>query len=76
MKAAEDPIGVDNDKWLVEAASRSSIVIAAWGVHGVHMGRGEQVKKLLPRLHHLGLTLAGDPKHPLYLRADTRPEPF
>ena len=24
IKAAQDPIGVDNDKWLVEAAGRSS----------------------------------------------------
>jgi hypothetical protein len=76
MKVAEDPIGVDNDKWLVEAAGRSSIVIAAWGVHGVFMGRGEQVKRLVPKLHHLGLTKAGDPKHPLYLRGDTQPQAF
>ena len=26
------------------------------------------------RLFHLGLTAAGHPKHPLYLRADTKPQ--
>jgi hypothetical protein len=28
------------------------------------------------RLHHLGLTATGAPRHPLYLPADARPAPW
>ena len=77
MKKQKDPVGPDNDKWLVEVAESASLVVAAWGVHGVHNDRQRDVNYLLDdhiNCHHLGLTKEGHPKHPLYLRADTKPE--
>lgn len=76
MKRADEPIGRDNDKWLLDAARRSSLVIAAWGIHGEFQNRGAAVRRLVPRLHHLGLTSGGYPKHPLYLSASIRPQSF
>lgn len=76
MKAEEDPIGPENDRWIQEVASKAGLVIAAWGVHGAHMNRGQAVVEMVPGLHHLGLTKHGFPRHPLYLRADTKPEPL
>ena len=76
MKAQPDAVGVDNDKWLVEMAKGAGIVIAAWGVHGVHNNRKKEVCALIKDLHCLGLTKNGRPRHPLYLSSNTKPVPF
>lgn len=71
MRAADDPVGTQNDAAILQGAARSARIIAAWGVHGAHQGRGVAVAALLRAqnhaLFHLGLSKAGHPKHPLYL---------
>lgn len=76
MKAHPDPIGADNDAHLQRCAGSAGIVIAAWGNHGTHMGRAHAVRALLPRLHCLKVTKAGEPQHPLYLPAWLNPIPL
>ena len=76
MKAAKDPVGRDNDAWLRKLAAGAGRTVAAWGVHGGHQGRDQAVMRLVPGLHHLGLTKAGHPRHPLYLPASTLPQPW
>ena len=34
LKAAVDPVGPKNDRYLAEYTSRSHATVAAWGVHG------------------------------------------
>lgn len=68
-----DPIGPGNDEWLVRLSSSYDLTIAAWGVHGVVRDRAAEVLPKLRDPHHLGLTLAGHPRHPLYLPATTMP---
>lgn len=74
------PIGEENDAWLLKIAREAAIVICAWGNHGQHLNRGMQVKSLLTdngiKLHCLGVTSEGQPKHPLYLSKDSKPIPF
>lgn len=67
MMATVDPVGPDNDKWLKECAARAGVVVAAWGVHGVHMSRGDYIRMILPDLSYLRFTKEGHPGHPLYL---------
>lgn len=76
MRAAFDPIGPENDSAIVAAADWADMVLCAWGTHGAHLGRGAAVAQMLARydLHHLGLTQAGDPKHPLYISYAQMPE--
>lgn len=74
---AEDPVGPDNDAHLVACCrDPARIVLAAWGNHGAHLGRSRAVRDLLSfrGLECLGRTKAGEPKHPLYLRADLERE--
>jgi len=76
LRAAE-PVGPDNDDVLVEACRWADQIICAWGNHGAFDDRGAEVERLLrrtaDRLFHLGLTLGGHPKHPLYLPYSIQP---
>ena len=76
MRAAADPVGPGNDAAIVDLAEGADRIICAWGSHGVHLDRGAQVLALLGGrdLHHLGLTLGGQPKHPLYIGYHRQPE--
>jgi hypothetical protein len=75
LREVDDPIGPDNDAWILRTASRSDLVVCAWGSHGAHLRRGVNVIGMLRerqvKLHCLGTTKAGYPKHPLYLRSGT-----
>ena len=74
MKRAPDPVGPENDDWIVTKVLESDLIVLAWGHHGAHRGRDLEVLELLRGYdcHTLGTTKHGHPKHPLYLRADTR----
>ena len=80
MKAYRNPIGPENDLWLTRASRNVSLIVAAWGNHGLYQNRSPNILQLfrargLP-VHCLGFTQAGQPKHPLYLRRDLQPIPY
>jgi len=77
---AADPIGPDNDEHLRETLTGHEVVVA-WGAHARpdRIARFLQIHRKAPgagRLHALALTGAGQPRHPLYLRADLTPQPW
>lgn len=72
----QDPLGADNNEWLIKLANEAGLIVAAWGNMGAHLGRAQQVLPLLPNLHCLKINKSGEPAHPLYLKADLRPFPF
>jgi hypothetical protein len=77
LKSSPFPIGPDNDRWLVEVARGADIVVAAWGVDGVHLQRDKAVTGLLGRrLVCLSKTKGGHPGHPLYLTKIREPISF
>lgn len=77
MRKRRWPIGPENDAVLNEGAVWADMILAAWGVHGDHRGRGPSVAQTLAEsgktLTHLGLTKAGHPRHPLYVSYETQP---
>lgn len=77
MRAAEDPIGPENDAAMLDSLPWADQVICAWGTHGAHLDRGPAVERLLRKsgkpLYHLGLSQAGHPKHPLYIGYKVQP---
>jgi hypothetical protein len=72
MKRMRDPVGPAQ---IVYPEDSFDVIVAAWGNHGRHMGRGREVEKEIFDaglvVHHLGLTRDGSPMHPLYLAGDT-----
>ncbi len=78
MKAAKDPVGRANDAAILRAAREAAIVVCAWGNHGKHLDRGDDVLVLLRknaiRLSYLRKNQAtGHPAHPLYLPGRLEP---
>jgi len=73
---ASDPIGPDNDEWIRHLADSTAMVVAAWGAHGGFRDRDRHVLAMLPSVHCLGRTQAGQPRHPLYLSRLTLLEVF
>jgi len=76
MKAAANPVGVENDKWLRKLAADAGLIVAAWGNDGSFLGRSKEVIGLLPALHYLKMNKTGEPAHPLYQRANLQALPM
>ena len=77
MKAQPNPVGKDNNRWLVQIARDASVIVAAWGTHGSHLNRHQEVIALLgDKLHCLKETKDGFPSHPLYLKKSLLPVPY
>ena len=82
LVGSPDPTGPQNDGHILGYARSADRIVCAWGNHGLHRNRGERVLRMLEedglsgRMCHLGLTRKGQPRHPLYLRANTRPVRF
>lgn len=82
LNSAADPVGAENDRFILEAAEHCDIFVCAWGTQGSarHFFRDADVIRMLradghgPKLRHLGLTTGHCPRHPLYLRGDTIPK--
>ncbi len=73
LKNTFQPIGSNNDNFL-KTYSDLKLTVACWGTQGTLFNRGKNVIDLLGRgkLSCLGITKEGHPKHPLYLRRDTK----
>lgn len=77
MKKQAEPIGEENDKYLMEIAASAELIVAAWGNHGKHRKRDDAIKEMFKsRLTCLATSDGGNPKHPLYLSGALKPFPF
>ena len=75
----KDPIGPRNDAWILRVARKAHKIVLAWGA-GADWApeRSDQLLLLLAHydLYCFGTTKSGAPKHPLYLRSDTKLERY
>lgn len=84
LKAAPDPIGPENKKYLLLTAlgvsDMGGFIVCAWGAHGDFMGQGVAVLAMLKEAGikpwALKLTKSGQPGHPLYLPKSLFPSPI
>jgi hypothetical protein len=76
MKAQADPIGPENNRWLVSCARGAGIVVAAWGKDGRHNSRAAVVFGLVAAVKEtycLRQNKDGTPEHPLYVPYEVEP---
>lgn len=71
-------VGPENDQMILELAMASDCIICAWGNGGTIESRDKEVIQMLlakgHKLHSLGITKKGQPKHPLYIKGNKVPE--
>lgn len=72
----EFPDGMDNDRWTTWAIERADCIVCAWGALAKplrHRARATEawLRGLGKWTYCLGHTKDGEPRHPLYVRADT-----
>jgi hypothetical protein len=75
--ACQDVIGPGNDLYLTELAKRAALIVCAWGQRGPTSERRDSVLKILRAhgtTHALAFTKGGEPRHPLYLPGNLKPE--
>lgn len=74
LKTVDDPVGSENDDYLIEAVEKAQRVVLAWGNWGDLRERDRTVLTLLKthhsKLSYLQLNRSGQPRHPLYVRRD------
>lgn len=79
LLTAPDPVGPENDRTVGFWATRADVVVAAWGA-SYPKAYKPYVDRMARSLRQdygakvLGLTANGDPRHPLYMHGDTRPQ--
>lgn len=78
LQEVADPIGPENDRYLVQAAASADKVILAWGNRGNLMNRAQDILILLdaycPKVYCLAQNHSGQPRHPLYIKRSTVPK--
>lgn len=70
-----DPVGARNNHVILDVVSKHERAVLAWGNHGALNDRGRQVVRLIQGKGELlcfGMTMHRQPKHPLYLRNDSK----
>jgi hypothetical protein len=72
LKNAINPIGNDNDLYIIELSKKADLAVAAWGNKGTLLNRDKEVKKIIPNLMCLKINKSGQPAHPLYQKKDLK----
>lgn len=78
LRRVDDPVGPGNDAAILDACQGASLVVVAWGNHGMYLNRGNSVLGTLRSCgittKAFGMTGKNQPLHPLYLRKMSRGE--
>jgi hypothetical protein len=77
LVGVEDPVGPENGHWVRQACHQAPLIIAAWGaIKKQLLGAARAIFGIIGKegyvLKCLGKTKNGMPRHPLYLRDDSK----
>ena len=80
LKQADDPVGTENDAYVLQAVEKAHSVVLAWGNEGGLLGRDRTIlKQLVPyqaKLFCIQRNRSGHPRHPLYIPRSTALQKF
>lgn len=75
LERAADPVGL-NDEWLQKIYNATEFTVYVWGSFPQAGERAKVVHEMCPGGYCLGTSKMGNPLHPLYMPADTRPQMY
>jgi hypothetical protein len=72
LSTHRDPVGPDNDRFLLPAVKQAHTIVAMWGNHGLKSygklaRRDQYILSLRDDWRCIGITKHGAPRHPLYV---------
>jgi len=70
LRYVNNPVGNDNDQYILDLSKKAHIIVAAWGNEGSLFNRDKEVARLIPNLMCLKVNKSGQPTHPLYQKKD------
>ncbi|MGB3291689.1 MAG: DUF1643 domain-containing protein [Phormidesmis sp.] len=80
LRTAVDPVGPQNDEYVLKAVVAAQQVVLAWGNWGNLGGRDHTIFALLrpyqSKLYCLQINRSGQPRHPLYISRSRSLMPF
>jgi hypothetical protein len=76
LKKHNNPIGVDNDKYITKLSKNSGETIVAWSDDGDYLNRDKEVLKLIKKPMCLNINKSGQPSHPLYQNKTLKPKVY
>ena len=80
LKRAAEPVGKENDEYVMRAVEEAETVVLGWGNFGGLLGRDRAILSLLKpykqKLHYLQRNKSGQPRHPLYIRRESALQSF
>ncbi len=78
LEQAGWPVGSGNDRAVARAVRRADRLVVGWGAYAARDARWRAVSARLAHTEMwcLGTTASGQPRHPLYVRADVEPVRF
>lgn len=79
LRKVKYPVGSENELYLKKAIEENNKIIIAWGKDGSLRQQDKAFLRLISNhntLYCLGMTKAGHPRHPLYVKGNKTPEIF
>jgi len=80
LRTHPDPVGPGNDEHILDVGIQAKLVVFGWGAFPMAAARAREVASLLAASGVtpwcLGVTKAGQPRHPLYVSGDTTLVPW
>ena len=73
LKDVEDPVGPENEKYVREIVDTCSKIVYGWGNDGTEP---QWLRELVPSPYCIKMNKGGQPKHPLYISANTNMIPY
>jgi len=71
-----DPVGPKNNETIISALEKDKEVYCAWGNPGAHLGRDEEIRKMLAanniKMKCIKINKTGQPVHPLFRAMDDK----
>jgi hypothetical protein len=80
LRDVENPVGSENNTFILKAIRSASLVVVAWGEKGIYRNRHKEVMELLSNekinVHCLDVLKCNQPKHPLFAKKELTPRIF